>query len=328
MSEFQVRVIRVGELQNHPDADRLWVTKVYGYPVITGKGDLATGDLAVYVPVDSVVPDSDPRWEFLGGHTRIRAKKLRGIFSMGLLTRADPGMEEGQDVAEIMGITKYEPVISNPEQDEADPGIATVYDVEGYRRWSEELTPIFLPDEPVVVTEKLHGENARFSFYGGRMYCGSHTRWKKDTATSQWWGAARTYNLEKILSTLPTENPLVFYGEILGHVPDMHYGHINQIRGLAFFDILDVNTRTFLDWQNFQRVMAATGLPSVPVLYEGPFSQMPAGLENGPTTYPRASGKHIREGIVMKTQVERQDQRIGRVSLKLHGQAYLLRSKG
>ncbi|RYE90041.1 MAG: RNA ligase, partial [Myxococcales bacterium] len=88
MSEFHVRVVRVGPIVKHPQADNLSIAQVFGYPVIIRTGEYAEGDRAVYVPVDSVVPEGDPRWAFLGEHRRIRAKKLRGVFSMGLLTAA------------------------------------------------------------------------------------------------------------------------------------------------------------------------------------------------------------------------------------------------
>jgi len=109
MSEFHVEVVRVGPITKHPNADTLGLTQYRDYPIIIKIGDFEPGQLAVYVPVDSVVPADDPRWAFLNGSCRIRARKLRGIFSMGLLTKADPTWTEGQNVAAELRITKYEP---------------------------------------------------------------------------------------------------------------------------------------------------------------------------------------------------------------------------
>lgn len=324
-TEFHVEVVRVGPVRPHPSADRLEITNVGGYPVCVAKGEYKEGDTAVYVPIDSVVPASDPRWAFLDGHTRIHAKRLRNVFSMGLLTAADPSWEVGRDVASELGITKYEPVISNPEQNEADPGLAPEYGVEGWRRWADRIAEgsVFAPDELVVVLEKLDGENARFAYHNRRLWVGSHTNWKRDSASSQWWGAARLYGLEEKLSDLPA--PAVFYGEILGHVSDLPYGHSPKVRGLAFFDILDPKTRTFLNWADFKAIMDHVGLPTAPILYEGPFKNFDPDVCNGMTTYPRAGGKHMREGFVIKPQIERRDPEIGRVAMKLHGEKYLLR---
>ncbi len=59
MSEFHVQVVRVGPFHPHPNADTLNVTKVFDYTVVTKKDVLKEGDLAVYVPVDAVVPDTE-----------------------------------------------------------------------------------------------------------------------------------------------------------------------------------------------------------------------------------------------------------------------------
>ena len=134
MSEFHVNVVRFTNVVKHPQADSLYIAKIHGgYPVIfKGKefgGSFSEGDLAVYIPVDSVVP-ATKEWAWLsppveqllpGGEKvmvepevprekdrRVRAKRLRGVFSMGMLGVPPEGAVEGQDVAELMGITKYE----------------------------------------------------------------------------------------------------------------------------------------------------------------------------------------------------------------------------
>ena len=61
MSEGAVQVVRIGPVRKHPNADTLSVTDIHGgYPVIFRTGDYHEGDLAVYVPVDSIVPAADP----------------------------------------------------------------------------------------------------------------------------------------------------------------------------------------------------------------------------------------------------------------------------
>ncbi len=139
MSEFHVRVIRVDEIQPHPNADRMEIVMVDGgYPVCVKKGEYAVGDSAVYLPVDSIVPDVD-YYRFLSPvplppdaplperHRRIKAKKLRGVFSMGMLvpmsqlqppeqhTRKTPKVwppESGTNVQDLMGIEKWDPEVA------------------------------------------------------------------------------------------------------------------------------------------------------------------------------------------------------------------------
>src|SRR4051812_24887017 len=110
MSEFHVEVVRLGAIEPHPNADSLSITRVHGgYPVIIRTGEFRTGDLAVYVPVDSGGPADEPRFAFLGEPRRIKARRLRGVFSMGLLVPASDEWAAGADVRAALRITKYEP---------------------------------------------------------------------------------------------------------------------------------------------------------------------------------------------------------------------------
>lgn len=327
MSEFHVNVVRVGSIKKHPNADSLSVTKVYDYPVIMRTGDFAEGDLAVYVPVDSVVPTTDPRFAFLGEHTRIQAKRLRGVFSMGLLVKPDPSWIEGQDVCEALGVKKYEPP-EPPEdsEDERDYGYLVHYDIEGLRRY-----PSLLQDgEDVVITEKIHGENARYVFLQGRMHAASHVAYKKRSERNAWWRAEAKYGLEE---KLRSASDLGFYGELYGRTGGFRYGVGKGDLALAFYDVLNVKTRTFLSWDEAMKWFKALDLPVVPVLYRGPWSQDLRSYAEGKTTlaslaaeHTRMSADHVREGMVVKPVVERfSDELGGRVILKLHGEGFLVK---
>lgn len=244
MSEFHVEVVRVGPITKHPSADRLGITMVHaspegvgGYPVVLNTSDkdaLKEGDLAVYLPVDSMVPASDPRFSFLvppperkedmtdlewqtrlaryererQTQVRIRAHRFRGIFSMGLLIPVTMQPREGDvfgrlaafdhnlglrvvqvgdDVADILGVTKYEPDEANKRRPSGSTGFADsgvescplpvpVYtDIESLWRYESCL----VEGEEVVITEKVHGQNMRVVHDGQRLYVGSHYQWKR-----------------------------------------------------------------------------------------------------------------------------------------------------
>jgi RNA ligase (TIGR02306 family) len=325
MSEAAVQVIRVGPVTKHPNADSLSITSIGGpggYPCIFRTGDYSEGDLAVYVPIDSIVPNTDPRWSFLD-KARIRAKKLRGVFSMGLLTNAEPGWVEGQDVTELLAITHWTPgeegngkILS--AQDEPDPGFMPCYDLEGLRKYSS----VIQPGEEVWISEKIHGCSARFAHDGERLWVGSHKRIKKDREDSQWWQIARAYELETKLATIPG---MVLYGEIYGSgVQDITYGLSLGAKHLAAFDILDSRTHQWLDYHDFREICHMLAIPVVPTLYEGPWSDSLRDLCEGNSTLPLAT--HVREGIVVVPLSNRRTLRIDR-KLKLHGQGYLLRKE-
>lgn len=320
MSEFHVNVVRVGPVTKHPNADALACTMVHDYPVITKLGEYAEGDLAVYVPVDSVVPDT-AEWVWLDGRRRIKAKRLRGVFSMGLLTRAPEGASEGDDVAARLGITRYEPDEAGVgEEDETDPGwIPTYTDLEGLRRWKTAL----VEGEDVVITEKIHGANARLVHDGERLWVGSRTRIKRrPPPKTPWWNAVESMGLEAKLALMPG---VIIYGEVFGQVQDLKYGIAS---GSVFraFDAMDSKTRKYLDYDNFVGVTEALAIPRVPCLYRGAWSPSLRELAEGASLVPGAA--NVREGFVAKPAIERHDPHNGRVIVKLHGEGYLTRKGG
>lgn len=97
MATFSVPVVRIDDVENHPNADALEIVKVGGFNCITRIGDYQIGDLAVYIPEGAVVPESILKsmnlWDEgkdkgkLAGKqgNRVKIAKLRGVVSIGLL---------------------------------------------------------------------------------------------------------------------------------------------------------------------------------------------------------------------------------------------------
>jgi len=367
MSEFKVTVVRLGAFTPHPNADTLDTTKVFDYQVIAKRGGFKEGELAVYVPVDSVVPDSE-EWHWLAprnldGSARfpvgqvpekyrvIEAKKLRGIFSQGCLAPlpekrqfkvthpdidAPDGAEvdgfrrsggtwvplpfkEGDDVRELMGITKYEPPLplsTYGECEAAPPWSFPVYtDIEGMRRYPN----VIQEGEEVVVTEKIHGANARYAHDGERLWVGSHTQVKKRDAKNVWWQVAVAECLEETLSQAPFH---VFFGEVYGQVQDLKYGVKSGCK-FRVFDVYDCKAMKYLDHDAAVSLADSCGLEWVPTLYRGPWKPELNELCEGTSTL----AADVREGFVVKPIKERWHQEVGRVILKRHGEGYLLRKK-
>jgi RNA ligase (TIGR02306 family) len=130
-ANHQVPVVRITDILPHTNADTLEIIRTLGYQTIVKKGDFKVGDLAVFVQPDSVVPEIKT-FEWLWGDAigpipvrrrRIKAKKLRGEWSEGLLLpitdfpELTPDVINGRyDVAPLLGITHYNP----PEDVETD----------------------------------------------------------------------------------------------------------------------------------------------------------------------------------------------------------------
>jgi hypothetical protein len=343
MSEFHVQVNTIKNVQKHPNADTLSTAEINGYPVIFKTGDFNEGELAVHIPVDSIVPDK-PEWAFLDGHFRIKAKKLRGVFSMGLVIKPKSCWMLGQNVQKELGIIKYDPepefvsklpkpkkgwrrllwrikkffgLIPNEGQNEKDPGFIPVYtDIEGYRKFKDVLEE----GEEVVLTEKIHGQNYRIAHSHGRFWVGSHKMFKRKSKNNKWWIPVIQDNLEERLKDY---EDLVFFGEIYGNVQDLNYG-LKGVK-IAFFDIYDIKLGRYLDYDAFKELCDKLKLDTVPVLYRGKWSKDLLKLAEGQTTLPNAN--HIREGFVVRPVKERWLYSFGRVILKMVGEGYLLRKQ-
>lgn len=332
MTDFHVETVVVTKVEKHPDADRLSIAEVNGCPVIfQTEGGYKEGDLAVHVPVDAVVPSKEP-FLFLftpeevakGKSIRVKAKKLRGIFSMGLLVPVPEGAftdgnppTAGVDLSAFLGVARYEPEVSNPKllSGESTQGPSLpVYDIEPLRKYSD----LFEADEEVWITEKLHGASSRYMHDGADFFVGSHKTFKRDSEGNMWWKLARDLGLQE---KLVAHTNLAVYGEAYGQVQDLRYGKTGV--HFAAFDVWDAQKGRWFDVDAFLDLMVQMALPVVPTLYRGPWK----GLE---WAKEMAEGKstmadHVREGIVVKPVKERQHRSVGRVFLKLAGQGYLLR---
>ncbi len=342
MSEFHVNVVKLGPFTRHPNADTLDVTKVFDYTVVAKRGNFKEGDIVVYVPIDSVVPDTE-EWHWLAprnaeGTERfpvgqvpekyrvIEAKKLRGIFSQGMLAPLPAGdWQEGADVCSVMGIVKYEPpvpLVMHGECEAAPKGwMFPVYtDIEGMRRYPN----ILQEGEEVSVSEKVHGTNYRVVHDGDRLWVGSHTQIKKRDESNVWWQIAAQENLEDKLAKAPFH---VFFGEVYGQVQDLKYGVKSGSR-LRVFDVYDVKSQRYLDFEDAVSLTESVGLTFVPILYKGKWTEDLNSLCENVSELARVSNvEQISEGFVVRPCTERWHPEIGRVVLKRHGEAYLLRKK-
>jgi RNA ligase (TIGR02306 family) len=192
-STHKVEVLRIS-VEDIPGSDFVGLARVFGYTCVTNKAQWAgTNMLAAYLPPDSLVDVSRPEFSFLAkdakadGMARIKAKRLRGVLSFGLLVPAPEGSKEGDDVAALLGVGHYDPAVRQAQgksglmfggEAASAPDVYCVkYDLEAGRRYAQQA---FEPGEPVVVSEKLHGANARYVYSCGKMHCGSRTEWKKE----------------------------------------------------------------------------------------------------------------------------------------------------
>src|SRR5271157_2829117 len=95
MSTLEVKIVSV-EILPHDNAEKLEFARIGGeggYICVVAKGQFKTGDLAIYIPSDSVIPDTMvakiAETSKVKLENRIRAIKIRGCFSEGLCLKPD-----------------------------------------------------------------------------------------------------------------------------------------------------------------------------------------------------------------------------------------------
>lgn len=160
MSTLECPVIPV-VLEKHPNADSLSIVKVFGWQVIVKTENFQTVNLAAYIPVNSLL-SNEPEFEGFV-QKRVKAIRLRGIYSEGILIPARPHWKLNDNVVQELGVTKYEPpepILMQTEDTSAPDGFHCYTEIENFRRYPDK----FIVGEEVVITEKIHGANARFLY--------------------------------------------------------------------------------------------------------------------------------------------------------------------
>lgn len=345
MSSVIANVVEVESVQPHPNADRLFLARIKGWQAVIrkkedGAPEFAPGEKVVFIPPDSTLPREMAErigvTSYLSERTNaegdrelvVRQVRLRGEPSFGLVVRPDdPSWPVGTDVREHYGIGKFRPPVkfSAGDSEANHPLFQRYTEIENLRNFPD----VIAPGEEVVVSEKIHGTNARIGWVEGTLLAGSHGLQRKrpapeEIATNTYWFPSTLEPVQSLLDELRKDHSVaILYGEIYGsRVQSLHYGRRDGL-GFAAFDVLV--GEHYLGYDDFASLCERHGVPTAPLLWRGPFSlDKIAELSRGQTTLP---DQHIREGVVVRPVKERFDPEIGRVTLKYLSDDYLLNDK-
>ena len=339
-------------VHEHPNADALELAQVGLYRAVVAKGAYRTGDAAVYIPEQSVLPTGLIEELGLTGRLagsnsdRVKAVRLRGELSQGIVCRpkalADVDLAraalDGTDFAELLGITKWVPPIPPTMNGEVEsaPELLPWVDIENIQRFPD----IFTPGEAVVLTEKLHGSACLLTYLADedRVHVSSKGFGAKYLALKEdprnlYWRAMHGHGVAEVAARLAERlgaRRVGIFGEVYGAgVQDLTYGADGRREslGYAVFDVsaeIDGTVR----WLDAAELLGGE-LPLVPRLFEGAYDidrvlEVASGRET-------VSGRelHLREGVVIRPAVERYSPVTGgRAIAKAVSAAYLTRKGG
>lgn len=319
----------IDKLTPIPDADLIEVARVLGWNVVVKKGEFQVGDLCVYCEIDSVFPDDNPEFAFLEkSRYRIKTKKLRGVVSQGICfpmsILPENQYEVDQDVTDLLGIEKYEPKSTAQLAGEIQglfPSFVSKTDETRVQTFGRALSKnVGLKCD---YTEKLDGTSGTFFVYDGEFgVCSRNMQLK--------WGdnvyheVAKKYDLENKLRALGKN--IAIQGEIVGAgIQGNKCKFEQEERKLFVFNVVDVDTRTYMNNRQVEQFCKENDLLSVPILGEVTiindidfFVNLSIGKS---VIYPKTE----REGIVIRAINDNNDPLIGRFSFKAINPKFLLK---
>ncbi|MFF3847609.1 RNA ligase (ATP) [Streptomyces sp. NPDC002328] len=342
-------------VHEHPNADALELAQVGLYRAVVAKGAYRTGDAAVYIPEQAVLPAG--LIEELGltgrlagsGADRVKAVRLRGELSQGIVCRPkaladvdlERAVEAGTDFAERLGITKWVPPIPPTMDGDVERALDLLpwVDIENIQRYPD----VFEPGEQVVLTEKLHGSACLMTYVADeeRVYAsskgfGGKSLALKEEARNLYWRAVRGHGVAETAARIAERlgaRRVGIFGEVYGAgVQDLTYGADGRREdlGYAVFDV-SVEVGGAVRWLDSAEVVEVLDgeLPLVPRLFEGPYDSAEVlALASGRETVS-GRGLHLREGLVIRPAVERYSPVTGgRAIAKAVSAAYLTRKGG
>ena len=310
----------IGEIRPIEGADNIELAMVGGWQAITRKGEYQIGNKVVVATTDAVIPQALSDLMEVTGYLRkgqrVRTVKLRGVYSECLLIpfkylapkSLENNVEEGHDMMELLGITKYEPPVKMVEMSvggrkikyHQNPNFHVYYKFPNLKN----VPDLFTEEDRVSITRKLHGTNARYGivrkkklslmdrvrkFFGNKWVefeyvYGSHNVEKGSDSqgfysTDVWRTVADEYKIkEKLWDYVKTYfipqhlgSGVVIYGEIYGHGIQKNYEYgLNNIK-FAGFDV-EINGE-YKDFSIERGIFNTLDLPTVEVLYKGNWSK-------------------------------------------------------
>jgi RNA ligase (TIGR02306 family) len=307
------------EMVKHPNADTLSIARVYGYTYVARTEDWLGVSRAAYVPPDNVVDVTRPEFSWLAplsgdGRThRVKAKKLRGVVSYGLMVPVPGDTPLGEDWTDRLGVVPYEVASPGGEATSGPPIYYEKYDLESLKRYPD-LIPL---GHAVLVQEKLDGRNARYCCVDGEMHAGSRTEWKRKEAEGgrtpiEWAVLRRQPEIEAFCRAFPRR---VLYGEIYGSCGTIKYGFDDRF---AAFDVLDDGS-----WWEPDR-LSNSPVATPPLLASMPYNFRDVdALAEGKSDVSGVKWGTIREGVVVRPVPSFSDREVGRVVLKSVSPTYL-----
>ena len=260
----------IAALSPIPGADAIEVATVLGWQCVVKKGEFQVGDKIIFCEVDSILPPR-PEFEFMKSRNyRVKTIKLRGQVSQGLvfplnLLSGGGEFEEGQDVTEALGVTKFEPELPPILQGTAKGNFPSfIIKTDETRIQNKPSLLSKYPDIEMVGCEKLDGSSVTFYIRDGAFGVCSRNLDLKPSDDNVFWKMAVKYDLETKLRDL--NRNIALQGELVGpKIQGNKYGLSEH--EVQFFNVFDIDRFSYYNHEQALAILGQLLLKPVPVVW-------------------------------------------------------------
>lgn len=295
--------------------------------------EFAPGDLACYLEIGSVPSTAYAPTAFLGGKM-IRTRRVCGVLSQGVLgpvtgplSWMPEGVEPvlGMDVTQMLGVMKWVDAGEMAQYVDDDsrapwPPMVPKTDEERIQN-VRDPAEIFGGGKELVMTQKYDGTSTTFLRLGDVVgVCGRNHRLLKPTrSTAHYFEVYERLGMEAKLRAFGRD--VAIQGEIIGPKINGNRHKRDECEFFAF-NVFDIDSSRYLDYDAMQDVARELGLRTVPLVYRGPWqAEWTRAALLAMADAARYEGGHPAEGLVLKTNVA-----VGpRVSVKIISNRFLLK---
>lgn len=339
---------KIDNLEPIDGADKIELATVGGWKVVVAKNvGHRIGDKVVYCEIDSFLP-IEPEFEFLRKSSykkmvdgsegfRLRTIRLRKQISQGLILPLEDAinvmkrrcgevyhemLQEGVDVTQMLGITKWEPPLPANLQGTVKgyfPGFIKKTDEVRIQNLKPEYQDWKNNDMGFYVTEKLDGSSATYYYKDGEFgVCSRNLELKKDSKNT-FWRVADELKIEEKLKEFGRN--IAIQGELIGEgIQKNRYGIKGQT--VKFFNVFDIDNSKRLSYDDFcKTIIEDLNLQTVPITAVPGF-KLPQTIDELLKMADKKSSlndKTDREGIVVRS-------RDNQTSFKVISNKFLLKN--
>jgi len=306
----------ITEITPIENADAIEAVHVDGWKVVAQKGIHSVGNQVLYFELDSFLPASDSRFDSfmkfgtrvfndVVGH-RLKTKKLRGVYSQGIIMPLSDFPEvtgQEEDIATLIGVVKYDPpeVFIGSVAKGSFPSFLRKSDQERIQNiWNK------IPNELFVPTLKMDGSSVTVfavdEKYGDvtEGICSRNQLLRTDQESSFLAGVTRSRLLEKVRQIrAETGMSIALQGELVGPGVQGNYEQFDH-HEVFVYNVFNVDAGEFLDYTDFTNVCNSYEIKTVPQVGDADYVTDFELDEILKFSDGRSINAKVREGIVWK----------------------------